>query len=121
MNSYPVSCLLPGGFYEIFYKVFKINFVVKCKEIEIFKKHHINHFLSRYNIKREKYLKEGLFLNFFDILCNKPSRLRQKFAVGVTKLEDLTVIKKYKCDGNIQLESPFVTIQLNIFTGRPNY
>jgi hypothetical protein len=38
-------------------------------------------------------------LNFFDILCNKPSRLRQKFAVGVTKLMAPDEIRRF--DGTV--------------------
>jgi hypothetical protein len=55
----------------------------------------MNHFLALNNIKREKYLKESLFLKFFDILCNKPSRGRKKFAVGVTKLMTPDEIRRF--------------------------
>ncbi len=43
------------------------NFVTKSNKVEIFKKLHINHFLVGSNIKREKYLKESMFLKIFDI------------------------------------------------------
>jgi hypothetical protein len=55
----------------------------------------MNHFLAGNNIKREKYLKDSLFLKFFDILCNKPSRKIQKFAVGVTKLMPPDEIRRF--------------------------
>ncbi len=48
--------------------------------------------------KREKYLKENVFWNFFDIFWNKLGRKSQKFAAGVTKLEDLTVAYKFHTD-----------------------
>ncbi len=51
-------------------------------------------------MKREKYLKDSLFLNFFDILCYRPSRWRQKFAVEVTKLMSPDEIRRF--DGTIQ-------------------
>jgi hypothetical protein len=55
----------------------------------------MNHFLAENNIKREKYLKERLFLKFFDILCNKPSRWSQKFAIEVTKLMPPDEIRRF--------------------------
>ncbi len=69
-----------------FFWVLKINFVTKSYKVEIFKKHHISHFLVGNNIKREKYFKGSMFLKVFDISYNKLNRWRQKFTVGVTKL-----------------------------------
>jgi hypothetical protein len=78
--------------------LFKINFVTKSNKIKIFEKLYMNHFLAWNNIKREKYLKDSLFFKFFVILCNKPSRWIQKFAVGVTKLMPPDEIRRF--DGN---------------------
>jgi hypothetical protein len=60
----------------------------------------MNHFLAYKNIKREKYLKEILFLKFVDILSNKHSRGRQKFATGVTKLMPPDEIRRF--DGTVK-------------------
>jgi hypothetical protein len=59
------------------------------------------------NIKREKYLKESLFLKFFDILCNKPSMCRQKLAVEVTKLMSPDEIRRF--DGTHKKKSMLST------------
>ncbi len=91
------SCL-PNSFLMFsgkFLWLFKINFVTKSNKLKIFKKLYMNHFLAWNNIKREKYLKDSLFLKFFDILCNKPSRWIQKFAVGVTKLMPPDEIRRF--------------------------
>ncbi len=82
-----------------FLLLFKFNFVTKSNKLKIFKKLYMNHFLATNNIKREKYLKDSLFLKFFDILCNKPSRWIQKFAVGVTKLMPPDEIRRF--DGTL--------------------
>ncbi len=55
-------------------------------KVEISKKHYINQFFAFNNIKRENYLKDSMFLNFFYNWLNKTGRWSQKFAVGVTKL-----------------------------------
>jgi hypothetical protein len=72
-------------FFRRFYKALKINFVTKSDQVQIFKKHQITPFFVLIKIKREKYLKESVFLNFFDIFKNKLGRWSQKFTVGVTK------------------------------------
>ncbi len=62
----------------------------------------MNHILAQNNIKREKYLKESLFLKFFDILCNKASRWSQKFAIGVTKLMPPDEIRRFDGRSGVQ-------------------
>ena len=81
-------------FFRRFFEVFKINFVTKSDKVQIYKKHQMTNFFAENKIKREKYLKESMFLKFFDNFKNKHGILSQKFAAGVTKLEDLTVLLK---------------------------
>ncbi len=44
-------------------------------------------------------------MKFFDILCNKPSMWRQKFAVGVTKLMPPDEIRRF--DGTTHIPPPW--------------
>jgi hypothetical protein len=52
--------------------------------------------------QKRKIFKGEFVLKFFDILYNKPSRLSQKFAVGVTKLMPPDEIRRF--DGISELE-----------------
>jgi hypothetical protein len=54
-------------FFRRFVKVFKINFVTKSYKVQIYRNHQITYFCAQSNVKREKYLKESLFLKYFDI------------------------------------------------------
>jgi hypothetical protein len=60
-------------------------------------------------------------LKFFDILCNKPSRGRQKFAVGVTKLMPPDEIRRFDGTDNehiIHVLYSFMKDILYIHSGR---
>jgi hypothetical protein len=54
-------------FFRRFFEVLKINFVTKSDKAQIYKKHQITNLFAERKIKREKYLKESMFLKFFDI------------------------------------------------------
>ena len=54
-------------FFRRCFLVLKINFVTKSAKVQIYKKHQITYFFAQSKIKREKYLKESMFLKFFDI------------------------------------------------------
>ncbi len=65
----------------------------------------MNHFWAQYNISRENYLNESLFLQFFNIWWNKQGRWSQKFAAGVTKLMTPDEIRSF--DGRGEKEQYF--------------
>jgi hypothetical protein len=54
-------------FFRRFFLVLKINFVTKSAKVQIYKKQQITYVFAQSKIKREKYLKESMFLKFFDI------------------------------------------------------
>ncbi len=90
-------------FFGRFFEVFKFNFVTKSDQVQNFKKHQITPIFAWSNIKREKYLKEIVFLNFFDIFYNKLGRRPQKFAAGVTEFWPCDEIRRL--DGTVYSQS----------------
>jgi hypothetical protein len=54
-------------FFRRFFEVFKINFVTKSAKMQICEKHQTTNFFEESKIKSKKYLKQVMFLKFFDI------------------------------------------------------
>ena len=110
-------------FFRWFFEVFKINFVTKSDKVQTYKKHQITNFFEENKIKREKYLKESMFLKFFDNFKNKHGILSQIFAAGVTKLLPPDEIRRF--DGTwiadstqiFQMSSLFFKFKLSSLSG----